>query len=170
MIWLQDTVRSATISARTASPSFCLEPPGSVDLDQPTWNKIAVKICKEWYPEDSPYVYDPSSDWPLNLKSSSIPGIYVGAPFGTVALNFEYGVDDWGFTAYWGWQPYYEPQSQALCIADLQILINEMVNDNVCLYTSGYDTSGVINGQTSFGVQDIYGTLQPKWYTFSATS
>jgi hypothetical protein len=170
MIWLQDTVRSATISARTASPSFCLEPPGSVDLDQPTWNKIAVKICKEWYPEDSPYVYDPSSDWPLNLKSSSIPGIYVGAPFGTVALNFEYGVDDWGFTAYAGWQPYYVPQSQALCIADLQTLINEMVNDMVCLGTSGYDTSGVINGQTSFGVQDIYGTLQPKWYTFSATS
>jgi hypothetical protein len=166
MIWSQDTVQGAPISARTASPNFCI---GSVSLDQPTWNKIAVKICTEWYPDPSSYVYDPSSDWPLYLKSSSIPAIYVGAPFGTVALNFEYGVDDWGFTEYYGWQPYYEPQSQALCIADLQTLINEMENDNVCLDTSGYDTSGVVNTNPSAGTTNPLGTLQPKWYTFSAT-
>jgi hypothetical protein len=86
----------------------------------------------------------------------------VGPPFGIVALNFEYGIDDWGFTAQYGWQPYYEPQSQALCIADLQTLINEMVNSGDCLYTGGYDTSGVDVGVGS-------GTFQPKWYTFSAT-
>jgi hypothetical protein len=165
MIWLQDTGEGAPISARTASPNFCI---GSVDLDQPTWNKIAVKICKEWYPSATSYQYDPSSDWPSYLKSSVIPGIYVGNGI-TVALNFEYGVDDWGFTANYGWQTFYEPQSQALCIADLETLINEMVNDNVCLGTSGYDTSGVINGNTAGGISDYLGTLQPKWYTFSAT-
>jgi hypothetical protein len=162
----RDTALSDALSKRTPEPDFCI---GSVDLDQPTWNKIAVKICKEWYPSASSYQYDPSSDWPSNLKSASIPAIFVGGTVGTVSLSFAYGVDDWSFTANYGWQPYYEPQSQALCIADLQTLINEMVNANVCLGTSGYDTSGVINGNTAGGVQDFLGTLQPKWYTFSAT-
>jgi hypothetical protein len=133
-----------------------------VPLDQPTWNYIAVKICKGWYPDASAYEYDPSSDWPLYIKSTTFHSINVGPPFGIVALNFQYGVADWELTANWGWQPYYEPQSQALCIADLQTLINEMVNSGDCLYTSGYDTSG-------FDTNVLTGTLQPKWYTFSAT-
>lgn len=140
---------------------------GSVDLDQPTWNKIAVKICKEWYPDASSFQYDPSSTWPKYLQSSTIPHIYVGQGL-TVSLTFEYGVEDWGLDSAYGWQPYYEPQSQSICIADLQVLISEMVNDNYCLGTSGYDTSGLINGNTAGGVQDATGTGQPKWYTFSA--
>jgi hypothetical protein len=84
-------------------------------------------------------------------------------------LDFTYGVEDWSLGALYGWQPFYEPQGQAICIADLTVLINEMVNDNVCLFATGYDTSGVINGDTAGGVQDPTGTGQPKWYTFSAS-
>jgi hypothetical protein len=158
MIWLQD----ALLTERGSDD--CI---GTVDLDQLTWDKLAVKICKEWYPDVHSFQYDPSSTWPSYLKSSTIPSIYVGNGL-TVSLSFIYGVEDWSLPANDGWQPYYEPQSQSLCIADLKVLINEMVNDNFCLDTSGYDTSGVLNGQNSLGVQDPTGTGQPKWYTFQA--
>ena len=73
-----------------------------------------------------------------------------------MTLTFTYGVNDWDLQSTLGWQPYYVPQSQTLCIADLNTLIGEM--DNSCAFDTGYDTS-----------QDTSGTGQPKWYTFIAT-
>jgi hypothetical protein len=163
MIWQQDVqIRSDPLMRRTPSADDCI---GSIALDQPTWNAIAAKICKIWYPSASTFQYDPSSTWPSFLKSTTLGPIHVG-PGLNVNLEFTYGVEDWGLSAAYGWQPFYEPQSQALCIADLTVLINEMVNDNVCLFATGYDTSGVINGVG--GVENPSGTGQPKWYTFSA--
>ena len=124
-------------------------------LTQPTWNKIVGRICNNWYPDPTTFQYDPSAPLPTSLKSSSLGPINVGSGQ-VVTLQFSYGVNDWQTQLDFGWQPYYEPQSQALCIADLTNLVNEM--NNVCLYTTGYDTS-----------LDITGTGQPKWYTFSAS-
>ena len=73
-----------------------------------------------------------------------------------MTLTFTYGVNDWNLQKSLGWQPYYVPQSQTLCIADLNTLVVEM--DNSCAFDTGYDTS-----------QDTSGTGQPKWYTFIAT-
>jgi hypothetical protein len=124
-------------------------------LTQSTWNNIANRICSNWYPDPTTYQYDPSATWPTSLKSSTLGPINVGGGQ-IVTLQFSYGVNDWDFQAAYGWQPYYEPQSQALCVANHTNLINEM--NNVCFYLTGYDTS-----------QDVTGTGQPKWYTFSAS-
>jgi len=71
-------------------------------------------------------------------------------------LELKYGVADWGTQANFGWQKFFVPQSQALCIADLTNLVADM--QSVCFFWPGYDTSN-----------DISGTGQPKWYSFSVS-
>jgi len=148
--------RKRDLTKRSANPNDCN--PNQVpwlSFDVSTWEHIALKICRLWYPNSNSFEYDPASPWPIALKSSVLGPINVGGGQ-IVTLSFTYGVNDWDLQADYGWEPYYVPQSQALCIADLNTLIVEM--DNVCAYDTGYDTS-----------QDLTGTGQPKWYTFIAS-
>ena len=83
----------------------------------------------------------------------------------SVTVEFTYGVEDWDLSTLAGWQTFYVPQSQSICIADLTTLISEMNTE--CLYLTGYDTSGA--EWTAGPPFDLTGTLQPKWYTFLAS-
>lgn len=142
---------------RIANPYNCNSNQNAqLSFDLATWQRMALRVCKSWYPTSSDFQYDPASPWPTALKSSALGPINVGGGQ-IVKLTFKYGVNDWNLQNNLGWQPYYVPQGQALCIADLNTLITEM--DSSCAFYTGYDTSG-----------DTSGTGQPKWYTFIATT